>query len=310
MHEQLVAQDYRSLLEQSMSAAAATIGEDPAAGDAATFPAPDPRAFGLALATVDGELHGVGDWQQPFPIQSVSKLFSLALVVARDGAAIWDRVGREPSGDPFNSLLQLEYDQGVPRNPFINAGALVVCDHLLSVTGDACGAVCELVRDQSGNPAIGPDPAVAAWEVAHGHRNSALAHLLASFGRLSNDVELVLDHYFRQCAIQMSCRDLALAAGFLARHGVQRDGARMLSRSDAKRLNAVMLTCGTYDGAGDVAYRIGLPAKSGVGGAIVAVIPNRGTLCAWSPALDPAGNSIGAVAALDAFTTLTGWSVF
>jgi glutaminase len=273
MREQVVAEDYRELLERSMSAAAPSIGEASAADDVPTFPSADPRAFGLALATVDGEVHGVGDWQQPFPIQSVSKAFALALTVARDGPAIWDRVGREPSGDPFNSLLQLEYDQGVPRNPFINAGALVVTDHLLSVTSDACGAVCELVRDQSGNPGIRPDPAVAAWEVEHGHRNAALAHLIASYGKLRNDVGLVLDHYFRQCAIEMSCRDLALAAVFLARHGVQRDGARLLSRSDAKRLNAVMLMCGTYDGAGDVA-------------------------------------SVGAVAALDAFTTLTGWSIF
>jgi glutaminase len=265
---------------------------------------------GFAVATVDGHVHGVGEWRQRFSIQSISKVFALTLVVEHGGQAIWNRVGREPSGDPFNSLVQLEHGKGVPRNPFVNAGALVVVDELLSLTGDACGAVCELVRDQSVSHDIDFDPAVAASEAESGHRNAALAHLIASFGNLRNDVELVLDHYFRQCAIQMSCAELALAAGFLARHGVRLDGSRLLSRSDAKRVNAVMLTCGTYDGAGEFAYRVGLPGKSGVGGGILAVIPNRCTLCAWGPGLDAAGNSVEAIAALDAFTTMTGWSVF
>jgi glutaminase len=295
------------LLEQVREAVAPSIG----AGRLPEHVAPaDPDAFGMAVATVDGEVHGVGAWRRPFSVQSIAKVFALALVVAQDGPGIWDRVGREPSGDPFNSLTQLERDHGVPRNPFINAGALVVTDHLLGVTGDACHAVCEVLRDETGNRAIAPDPAVAAAEAAHGHRNAALAHLIASYGNLHRDVDLVLDHYFRQCAIRMSCRDLALAAGFLARHGLRRDGCRMLSRSDAKRVNAVMLTCGTYDAAGEFAYRVGLPGKSGVGGGIVGVIPGRCTICAWSPRLDVAGNSVAAVAALDTFTTLTGWSIF
>jgi glutaminase len=266
--------------------------------------------FGFALASVDGGLSGIGDWQRPFPIQSISKVFALTLVIAHGGQAIWQRVGREPSGHQFNSLVQVEYDQGVPRNPFINAGALVVTDELLSVSGDACGAVCELVRDQGDNRAIDVDPVAAAAQAANGDRNAALGHLLASFGNLRNSVDLVLDHYFRQCAIRMSCAELALAASYLARHGVRADGSRLLSRSDAKRVNAVMLTSGTYDAAGEFAYRVGLPGKSGVGGGILAVIPNRCTLCAWSPRLDAAGNSIAAVDALDAFTTITGWSIF
>jgi glutaminase len=107
-----------------------------------------------------------------------------------------------------------------------------------------------------------------------------------------------------------SCRDLALAGGFLARHGLRADGSRLLSSSDAKRINAVLLACGTYDDAGEFAYRVGLPGKSGVGGGVLAVVPGRGALCAWSPALDRAGNSLAAVGALDAFVTATGWSVF
>jgi glutaminase len=271
---------------------------------------PEDHEFGLAVADVGGGVEGVGNWRRPFSVQSISKVFSLALVVAADGPGIWRRVGREPSGDPFNSLVQLEYDRGVPRNPFINAGALVVVDKLLTLTGDACAGVRELVRDQSGSPHIDADPEVERSEASTGHRNAALAHLLAGFGNLDNDVERVLAHYFRMCALQMSCADLALAAGFLARRGVGRDGSKLLSRSDAKRVNAVMLTCGTYDAAGEFAYRVGLPGKSGVGGGILAVIPNRCTLCAWSPRLDQAGNSVAGVAALDAFTTITGWSIF
>jgi glutaminase len=301
---------YEEILERVMDAVAPSLGRGRVPDYIPALATADPSAFGLAVATVEGEVHGIGAWQQAFSVQSISKVFALALVVARDGPAIWSRVGREPSGDPFNSLVQLEYDRGVPRNPFINAGALIVTDHLLSLTGDACGAVCALMRRETRNAAVWTDPRVAASEASSGHRNAALGHLIASFGNLHNDVDLVLEHYFRQCAIQLSCRDVALAAAVLARHGVARDGTRMLSRSDAKRINAVMLMCGTYDAAGEFAYRVGLPGKSGVGGGILAVIPGRCALCAWSPGLDAAGNSVAAVAALDAFTTLTGWSVF
>jgi glutaminase len=157
---------------------------------------------------------------------------------------------------------------------------------------------------------VDSDAEVAASEATHGHRNAALAHFMASCGNLENPVELVLDHYFRQCALSMSCGDLARAGLFLANHGLRADGARLLTRSEAKRINAIMLTCGTYDAAGDFAYRVGLPGKSGVGGGILAVLPGRGVLCVWSPALDAHGNSVAGVEALDRFTTRTGWSVF
>lgn len=270
----------------------------------------DPARFGIALATVDGQLLGSGDWQMPFSIQSISKAFSLALVLARDGEALWTRVGLEPSGNPFNSLVQLEYEKGIPRNPFINAGALILIDRLLSLTGDSMGTLHTFLRTESGNPGVEVDAEVAASEAAHGHRNAALAHFMASCGNLENPVEHVLDHYFRQCALTMSCADLVRAGLFLANHGLRADGSRLLTRSEAKRINAIMLTCGTYDAAGDFAYRVGLPGKSGVGGGILAVLPGRGTLCVWSPALDAHGNSVAGVEALDRFTTRTGWSVF
>ncbi|WP_329577788.1 glutaminase [Kitasatospora sp. NBC_01250] len=302
--------DYQLELQRAVDAARPLLTTGRVADYIPALAAADAGSFGLALATVDGEVYGAGDWEVPFSVQSISKLFTLALTLAAGSEGIWHRVGREPSGTPFNSLIQLESEQGIPRNPFINAGAVVVTDHLLTLTGDAGAAVREFLRAESGNPQLDTDPVVAASEAAHGHRNAALAHFIASYGNLENPVEAVLSHYYAHCAIAASCRDLALAGLVLARHGLRRDGSRLFSRSDAKRINAVLLTCGTYDAAGDFAFRVGLPGKSGVGGGILAIVPGRGTLCAWGPALDRAGNSVGAVAALDAFTTATGWSVF
>ncbi|MFD3998201.1 glutaminase [Streptomyces sp. NPDC058548] len=270
----------------------------------------DPTDFGMAVAELDGTVYGVGDWRRPFSTQSVTKVFTLALALAGEGDTLWAHVGREPSGDPFNSLVQLEYEHGIPRNPFINAGALVVTDRLHRLTGDASGSLLAFLRAESGNPDLAFDTDVAASEAAHGDRNAALAHFMASYGNITGPVPDLLREYFRQCSLEASCADLALATGFLARHGLRADGSRLLTRSQAKQVNAVMLTCGTYDAAGDFAYRVGLPGKSGVGGAVVAVVPGRCTLCVWSPGLDDRGNSVAGVTALDRFTTITGLSVF
>jgi glutaminase len=304
--------DYENLFAQVTQA----VGPDLTGGQVAQYipalAAVDPRRFGLAVANADARRkpRGTGDWRVPFSIQSVSKVFTLALVLAADGDALWNRVGKEPSGAPFNSLAQLERQHGIPRNPFVNAGALVVTDRLLTLTGDARGTLREFMRAESGNPLIDFDAEVATSESSHGHRNAALAHLLADYGRLDNPVRDVLEHYYWQCSLAMDCRDLALAAGFLARHGLRADGTRLLTRSEAKRINAVMLVGGTYDAAGEFAHRVGLPAKSGVGGGIIAVIPGRSTLCTWGPALDQHGNSTAGITALDTLTTLTGWSIF
>ncbi|AJE44026.1 glutaminase [Streptomyces nodosus] len=270
----------------------------------------DPGRFGMAVAEPDGTVYGVGEWRQPFSTQSVTKVFTLALDLAREGDELWEHVGREPSGNPFNSLVQLEYEHGIPRNPFINAGALVVTDRLHTRTGDAAGTLLDFLCAESGNPQLSFSKEVADSEAAHGDRNAALGHFMASYGNIGNPVPVLLDQYFRQCSIEASCADLALATGFLARHGIRADGTRLLTRSQAKQVNAVMLTCGTYDAAGDFAHRVGLPGKSGVGGGIIAVVPGRCTLCVWSPGLDERGNSVAGVAALDRFTTLTGLSVF
>ncbi|WP_329620540.1 glutaminase [Streptomyces sp. NBC_01255] len=270
----------------------------------------DASRFGMAVAELDGSVYGVGEWQQPFSTQSVTKVFTLALDLAREGDSLWEHVGREPSGNPFNSLVQLEYEHGIPRNPFINAGALVVTDRLQRMTGDASGCVLDFLRAESANPDLDFNRDVVASETAHGDRNAALAHFMASYGNITTPVPTLLREYFRQCSIEASCADLAVATGFLARHGIRADGTRLLTRSQAKQVNAVMMTCGTYDAAGDFALRVGLPGKSGVGGAIIAVVPGRCTLCVWSPGLDERGNSVAGVAALDRFTTITGLSVF
>ncbi len=270
----------------------------------------DPHQFGMVVAMNDGPLHAVGDCDTRFSVQSISKVFSLALVMAHDTDGIWQRISREPSGSPFNSLLQLDQERGRPRNPFINAGALVVTDRLHRVTGDAAATMRDLVRRESGSPDIDGDPRIARSESERGHRIAAMAHLLASYDNLECSVDAVLEQYFWQCSLSMSCREVALTAGLLARHGALADGSRLLSLSQAKRINAVMLTCGTYDAAGEFAYRVGLPAKSGVGGGILAVIPSVCTICVWSPGLGASGNSAAGLAALDLFTTRTGWSIF
>ena len=302
--------DCQSLVDRVAAAAADQVGEGAVAEYIPALAQVPIDRFGLALATVDGGLYCAGDAHERFSLQSVSKVYSLALVTALDAAVLSGRVGVEPSGNAFNSLIQLEYEHGIPRNPFINAGAIVVADQLQALTGDAVAAVLAFLRAEAGDPTIDVDEAVAASEAGHGARNTALAYLMAAHGNMRSGVDVALDAYFRQCSIAMSCAEVAKATLFLARHGVRTDGSRLLSVPQAKRLNAIMMTCGAYDAAGEFAFRVGLPGKSGVGGGIVAVIPGRGTVCVWSPGLDRRGNSVAGVAALDRLTSETGWSVF
>lgn len=270
-----------------------------------------PFRFGMAVVGVDGEVASVGDAFTPFSIQSISKLFTLVMALQLEDEHLWERVGREPSGTPFNSLVQLEAEAGKPRNPFINSGALVCTDLLCTRYAVPENAVVEFLRPLCGNPDLHYNRAVAASERRTSHRNAAMAHLMKAFGNLNNPVDVVLDAYCRHCAIEMTCVELAQAVTFLA-HAGRRDGRGndVLSVLQAKRINALMLTCGTYDTAGDFAFRVGLPAKSGVGGGIVAVMPGECGICVWSPALEPSGNSLVGSLALELFTTLTGRSIF
>jgi glutaminase len=225
------------------------------------------QQFGIALRTCQGEEAAAGDAATSFSIQSISKLFTLTLAMRHLGDALWERIGREPSGNPFNSLVQLESEQGKPRNPFINAGAIAVTDRLVS-HGDAKAGMLALLSSLCGEP-VHFDEEVAASEAATGFRNIALANFMKSFGKLDNPVAPVLDAYFHHCSVRMSCRQLARAVGYLCRDGAHPlGGAPLLDERQARRVNSLMLTCGTYDAAGEFAFRIGLPCKSGVGGGI------------------------------------------
>ncbi len=267
--------------------------------------------LGIAVCSTDGELYQAGDATTPFSIQSISKVFSLVQAIQHGGETLWERLGHEPSGQPFNSLVQLEFERGRPRNPFINAGALVICDINQSRFAVPALSMRDLVRHLSGNPLIVSDSRVAESEYQHRARNAAMAYLMQSFGNFHNDVEAVLRSYFHHCALRMNCVDLARAFAFLARDGVcpQSDEV-VLSPRQSKQVNAIMATSGLYDEAGNFAYRVGLPGKSGVGGGIVAVVPGRFTVCVWSPELNAAGNSLIGMAALEALSQRIGWSIF
>jgi len=267
--------------------------------------------FGIALRTCDGTEAAAGDAHLAFSIQSISKLFTLTLAMQTlPEQELWQRIGREPSGNPFNSLVQLESERGVARNPFINAGAIAVADRLVT-HGDAKRRLLAMLSGLCGE-SVEFDEEVAASEAATGYRNVALANFMKSFGRIDNPVEAALDMYFHQCAIAMSCAQVARAAGYLCRDGAHplNDENQVVTDRQARRLNALMLTCGTYDAAGEFAYRIGLPCKSGVGGGIVAVVPDTLSLCVWSPGLDDSGNSALGMEALEMFVNATGLSVF
>lgn len=273
----------------------------------------DPGKFGLAIATKNGMCHKIGDADECFSTQSISKVFTFSLALQQVGDELWKRVGREPSGSAFNSIVQLEKERGIPRNPLINAGAIVVTDHLVG-DGDPDAAIetlLAMLRDHAEDPSIDIDYEVAKSESDTGARNRSLAHFMASFGNLDNEVEAVLSAYFRHCALSLSCSQLARAALFLAFDGKDPvTGERILTSQRCRRINAVMMSCGHYDNSGDFAFRIGLPGKSGVGGGILAIAPGEGAIAVWSPGLNDAGTSTVGAIALEALVAETGWSVF
>ena len=267
-----------------------------------------PHQFGMAIALVDGRHFSVGDAVVPFSIQSISKLFTFVLALKLVGDDIWQRIGREPSGNAFNSMVQLETEHGIPRNPFINAGALVVTDILTQRYAHLDLALLNFLRRLTDAPDLSWNREVAKSERDTAHRNMAMAYFMKSFDNFVNTPDLVLDNYCRQCATEMSCSQLAQAAMFLANDGLDiGSGEQVLSMEAARRVNALLLTCGAYDAAGDYAYRIGLPIKTGVGGGIVAVVPNIGTISVWAPELDAKGNSLIGGYALERLMQLSGW---
>lgn len=273
----------------------------------------DPRKFAIAITNLEGATEYTGDALEPFSIQSISKVFTLTLALGKVGDALWSRVGREPSGTSFNSIVQLEYERGIPRNPFINAGAIVVSDIILAghEPREAIGQILRFIRMVASDETIAIDPAVAKSERETGFRNFALASYMRAFGNLEHSVERTLGVYFHQCAIEMTACQLSKAGIFLAAGGLDpQNGLAIVSRERARRINALMLTCGQYDASGDFAFRVGLPAKSGVGGGILAIVPGHASIAVWSPGLNAHGNSLIGTYALELITQRTGWSVF
>lgn len=271
----------------------------------------DPNKFGVHLTTLDDKHFSFGDSGEKFSIQSIAKVLALSLAYKMECEKLWDRVGVEPSGTPFNSLVQLEYDLGIPRNPLINAGALVISDILISHLPNPKEDFIGFVRKVSGIPDLNYSKRIAESEKSVGFKNAALVNLMKSFGNIKNEVEEVLDFYFNLCSIEMTCKELSRTFLFLADYGLcPFTNERILSVSKAKRINAIMQLCGFYDEAGEFSFKVGLPGKSGVGGGIIAIHPNKYSIAVWSPRLNQKGNSIQGMKFLELFTTETQASIF
>ncbi|MFK5881014.1 MAG: glutaminase [Sulfurospirillum sp.] len=304
--------NYQAVLEEIREEVRGFFGKGRVADYIPALKRVDSAHFAMSLQLFDGSFYGVGEVDCRFSIQSISKVFTYAMVLPLYQKDLYKRISHEPSGNPFNSLVQLEYEKGIPRNPFINAGAIVVTDMLKSTYGgETFSKILDFIKEVSDNDSIGYDKEVALSELNFGFRNAALVNMMKSFKNISNDTNCVMDTYFKQCSISMSAKELSRAVLFFANHGVDPiTKKRFLSESQAKRLNSLMLTCGHYDASGDFAFRVGLPGKSGVGGGIVALVPNLMSICVWSPELNEKGNSLVGTKALELFTTKTGLSIF
>jgi glutaminase len=270
----------------------------------------DPNKFGICILDTNGIEYSAGDSNEQFSIQSISKVMSLSMAFSMIGEGLWKRVGVEPSGDPFNHLSLLEMENGIPRNPLINAGAIVISDILISNLKNPKSDFLKYVQGIANDSSISYDEKVAASEKRTGFRNYAAAYLIKSFGNLKNDVETVLDFYFHACSIRMSCKQLVKVFYIFMNRGNCLQNNNYLKLPQVKRINAIMLTCGFYDEAGEFAFEVGLPGKSGVGGGIVALLPNKFCVSTWSPGLNRKGNSKLGMLALEKLTTDTGLSIF
>ncbi|WP_419766359.1 MAG: glutaminase [Arcobacter sp.] len=272
----------------------------------------DESDFAMSIITLDGEEYHIGCSNKKFSIQSISKVFTFTLALEHYSKELYKRVGHEPSGDPFNSLVQLEYESGIPRNPFINAGAIVTTDCLASIFEDnAFNEILDFMKKVSGDQNISFDKNIFISELGHGFQNFALINLMKSYHNIKNPIDDVIQIYFKQCSIMMTTKQLAHSMLFLANHGKDPlTNESILNESKAKRINSLMLTCGHYDASGDFAYKVGLPGKSGVGGGIVAVVPKKMAISVYSPKLNVYGNSLIGTKALELFTTKTGLSIF
>lgn len=306
--------DYQSILEEISKEVTPLLKEGKVADYIPALASVNKEQFAMSITLFDGTQYSVGEADKLFSIQSISKVFTFTLALRFYGKAMYKRIGHEPSGNPFNSLVQLEYENGKPRNPFINAGAINVTDALVNYYKSdeaAYEEVLSFIKSIADDESIDVDCVVAKSEMEHGYRNIALANLMKSFNNLDNDVNRVVDVYFKHCSIEMNTKMLSRAMLYLANHGNDPvAGKNYITSAQAKRINALMLTCGHYDASGDFAYNVGLPGKSGVGGGIVAIVPKVMGISVWSPGLNAQGNSLAGTKALELFTDKTGLSIF
>ena len=304
--------NYQAILEEIEREIQPFFGEGKVADYIPALANVKPDQFAMAIQMFDGSSFGVGEINKKFSIQSISKVFTFTLALEHYGKELYKRVGHEPSGNPFNSLVQLEYENGIPRNPFINAGAIVTADTLVSIHKEnTFDEILKFIRKVSNDETIVYDEEIFQSELEHGFRNFALINMIKSYKNIHNEINEVINTYFKQCSIMMSPNELASSMLFLANHGVNPlTNEQIITESKAKRINSLMLTCGHYDASGDFAYKVGLPGKSGVGGGIVAIVPKKMAICVYSPRLNKQGNSLIGTKALELFTTKTGLSIF
>lgn len=304
--------NYQAILEEIEREIQPFFGEGKVADYIPALANVEPDQFTMAIQMFDGSSFGVGEINKKFSIQSISKVFTFTLALEHYGKELYKRVGHEPSGNPFNSLVQLEYENGIPRNPFINAGAIVTADTLVSIHKEnTFDEILKFIRKVSNDETIVYDEDIFESELEHGFRNFALINMIKSYKNIHNEINEVINTYFKQCSIMMSPNELASSMLFLANHGVNPlTNEQIITESKAKRINSLMLTCGHYDASGDFAYKVGLPGKSGVGGGIVAIVPKKMAICVYSPRLNKQGNSLIGTKALELFTTKTGLSIF
>ncbi|QKF68617.1 glutaminase A [Arcobacter venerupis] len=304
--------NYQKILEEIEQEIQTLFSEGKVANYIPALAKVNPNQFSMSIQMFDGTSFGIGDVNKKFSIQSISKVFTFTLALNHYGRNLYKRVGHEPSGNPFNSLVQLEYENGIPRNPFINAGAIVTADSLISIYKEnSFNQILEFIRMVSNDQTISYDEEIFHSELEHGFRNYALINMIKSYGNIYNNIDDVINTYFKQCSIMMSPAQLARSMLFLANHGENPlTNETIITESKAKRINSLMLTCGHYDASGDFAYKVGLPGKSGVGGGIVALVPKKMAICVYSPRLNQQGNSLIGTKALELFTTKTGLSIF
>ncbi|MFN6516917.1 MAG: glutaminase A [Nostoc sp. CreGUA01] len=270
-----------------------------------------PDLFSICIVTVDGQVYKVGDWEQFFTIQSISKVFAYGLALEDHGRDyILTRVGVEPTGDAFNAII-LDEQSKRPYNPMVNAGAIATTS-LIKGSGptERLNRMLEMFRRYIGRDVF-VDMSVFTSERSTGHRNRAMAHLMLNFGMIDQNIEEALDLYFQQCAVLVNCQDLAVMAATLANKGMNPiTKEQAVDKPYIKDILSVMYTCGMYNFAGEWAYKIGIPAKSGICGGIIAVVPNKMGIGVFSPPLDARGNSVRGVKVCEELSQQLGLHLF